>query len=78
MIKTPNRDPHVETARGVPLMRRARAGSMAKRQGGAPRADIVLSDVDGTTCAPPFTAFVREVGLARALKTAPTPGSTWP
>lgn len=28
---------------------------------GRPRADIVLGDRDGTTCAPEFTAFVREV-----------------
>ena len=27
---------------------------------GAPRADIVLGDRDGTSCAPEFTAFVRE------------------
>jgi N-formylglutamate amidohydrolase len=26
-----------------------------------PRADIVLGDRDGTTCAPEFTAFVRDV-----------------
>ncbi len=28
---------------------------------GKPRADIVLGDRDGTTCAPEFTAFVRDV-----------------
>ena len=28
---------------------------------GEPRADIVLGDRDGTTCAPAFTAFVRDV-----------------
>jgi N-formylglutamate amidohydrolase len=28
---------------------------------GRPRADIVLGDRDGTTCAPEFTAFVRDV-----------------
>lgn len=28
---------------------------------GQPRADIVLGDRDGTTCAPEFTAFVRDV-----------------
>lgn len=28
---------------------------------GQPRADVVLGDRDGTTCAPEFTAFVREV-----------------
>ncbi len=28
---------------------------------GQPRADIVLGDRDGTTCAPAFTAFVRDV-----------------
>jgi N-formylglutamate amidohydrolase len=34
---------------------------MAEGGGGVPRADIVLGDRDGTTCAPAFTAFVREV-----------------
>jgi N-formylglutamate amidohydrolase len=36
-------------------------GAMAEGGGGVPRADIVLGDRDGTTCAPAFTAFVREV-----------------
>jgi hypothetical protein len=64
MIKTPNRKPHVETARAVPLMWRARAGAMSRRHGGAPRADIVPPHFDGATRAPTFTAFVRQAGLA--------------
>ncbi len=32
---------------------------------GEPRADIVLGDRDGTTCAPEFTSFVREHLMAR-------------
>jgi len=40
-------------------------GAMAEGGAGLPRADIVLGDRDGTTCAPEFTAFVREVLLAQ-------------
>lgn len=35
-------------------------GAMAEGEAGVPRADIVLGDRDGTTCAPEFTAFVRD------------------
>ena len=43
------------------------AVSGAKGEGGAgqPRADMVLGDRDGTTCAPAFTAFVRDTLSAR-------------
>jgi hypothetical protein len=78
MIKTPNRDSHGVTARGVPLRRRTLGGAMAERGGGVPRADIVLPGHDGTTCAPAFTAFVRGVGLACTLKTAPVTVNTSP
>ena len=36
------------------------SGVMGEGGAGIPRADIVLGDRDGTTCAPEFTAFVRE------------------
>jgi len=36
------------------------AGVMGEGGAGKPRADIVLGDRDGTTCAPEFTTFVRE------------------
>ena len=38
-------------------------GAMGEQEckAGVPRADIVLGDRDGTTCAPEFTAFVRAV-----------------
>jgi N-formylglutamate amidohydrolase len=35
-----------------------------------PRADIVLGDRDGTTCAPEFTAFVREVLAGQGYEVA--------
>jgi N-formylglutamate amidohydrolase len=35
------------------------SGAMAEGGAGVARADIVLGDRDGTTCAPEFTAFVR-------------------
>lgn len=37
------------------------SGKMAEGGAGVARADIVLGDRDGTSCAPEFTAFVREV-----------------
>ena len=37
------------------------SGLMGEGPTGQPRADMVLGDRDGTTCAPAFTAFVREV-----------------
>ncbi len=37
------------------------AGVQGEGGSGSQRADIVLGDRDGTTCAPAFTAFVREV-----------------
>jgi N-formylglutamate amidohydrolase len=37
------------------------SGAMGQGGPGLPRADIVLGDRDGTTCAPAFTAFVRDV-----------------
>jgi N-formylglutamate amidohydrolase len=37
------------------------SGAMGQGGAGVPRADIVLGDRDGTTCAPEFTAFVRDV-----------------
>ena len=36
------------------------SGQMAEGGAGIPRADFVLGDRDGTTCAPAFTAFVRD------------------
>jgi N-formylglutamate amidohydrolase len=36
-------------------------GAMGEGGAGLTRADIVLGDRDGTTCAPEFTAFVREL-----------------
>ena len=36
------------------------SGAMAEGGAGVARADIVLGDRDGTTCAPEFTAFVRD------------------
>ncbi|MFO1217628.1 MAG: N-formylglutamate amidohydrolase [Burkholderiaceae bacterium] len=36
------------------------SGAMGEGGAGRARADIVLGDRDGTTCAPAFTAFVRE------------------
>ena len=46
------------------------SGSMGEGGAGIARADIVLGDRDGTTCAPEFTAFVREVlsGLGYSVK----------
>ena len=41
------------------------SGSMGEGGAGLPRADIVLGDRDGTTCAPEFTAFVHEALSAR-------------
>lgn len=37
------------------------SGLMGEGPTGTPRADIVLGDRDGTTCAPEFTAFVRDL-----------------
>ncbi len=50
------------------------SGSVSANSGeggaGVPRADFVLGDRDGTTCAPAFTAFVRDflVGLGYEVK----------
>ena len=41
------------------------SGAMGEGGAGQPRADMVLGDRDGTTCAPAFTAFVREVLVAQ-------------
>jgi N-formylglutamate amidohydrolase len=41
------------------------SGVMGEGGAGVPRADMVLGDRDGTTCAPEFTAFVREVLVDR-------------
>lgn len=41
------------------------SGAMGEGGAGVPRADIVLGDRDGTTCAPEFTAFVRDVLVAQ-------------
>lgn len=41
------------------------SGAMGEGGPGQPRADMVLGDRDGTTCAPAFTAFVRELLAAR-------------
>mgnify|MGYP000882107866 CR=1 FL=1 len=41
------------------------SGAMGEGGPGQPRADVVLGDRDGTTCAPAFTAFVREELTAR-------------
>jgi len=41
------------------------SGSMGEGGAGQPRADVVLGDRDGTTCAPEFTAFVRDQLLAK-------------
>jgi N-formylglutamate deformylase len=37
------------------------SGAMSEGGAGQPRADIVLGDRDGSSCAPAFTAFVRQV-----------------
>ena len=39
------------------------SGLMGEGGAGIPRADIVLGDRDGSTCAPAFTAFVRDMLL---------------
>ncbi len=46
------------------------SGAMDAGGPGQPRADFVLGDRDGTTCAPEFTAFVREhlLGLGYSVK----------
>ncbi|MDH4390723.1 MAG: N-formylglutamate amidohydrolase [Aquabacterium sp.] len=41
------------------------SGAMGEGGAGQPRADMVLGDRDGTTCAPAFTAFVRDQLSAR-------------
>jgi N-formylglutamate amidohydrolase len=41
------------------------SGAMGEGGAGRPRADMVLGDRDGTTCAPAFTAFVRAALQAR-------------
>lgn len=41
------------------------SGAMGEGGPGQPRADMVLGDRDGTTCAPAFTAFVRDALTAR-------------
>ena len=40
------------------------SGVMGEGGAGSTRADVVLGDRDGTTCAPAFTAFVRDVLVA--------------
>ena len=46
------------------------SSTMAEGGAGIPRADFVLGDRDGTTCAPEFTAFVRDflIGLGYEVK----------
>ena len=46
------------------------AGAMGEGGAGAKRADFVLGDRDGTTCAPEFTGFVRDtlIGLGYDVK----------
>lgn len=44
------------------------SGAMAEGGAGIARADIVLGDRDGTTCAPAFTRFVREFLGARGYQ----------
>jgi N-formylglutamate deformylase len=46
------------------------SGKMGEGGAGIPRADIVLGDRDGTSCAPAFTSFVREflAGQGYAVK----------
>jgi N-formylglutamate amidohydrolase len=46
------------------------AGSMGEGGAGNTRADIVLGDRDGSTCAPEFTAFVRDNLAARGYRVA--------
>ncbi|MEK8049985.1 N-formylglutamate amidohydrolase [Ideonella sp. DXS22W] len=46
------------------------AGAMGEGPAGTPRADIVLGDRDGTTCAPALTALVREQLAARGYRVA--------
>ena len=46
------------------------SGTMGEGGAGRPRADMVLGDRDGTTCAPAFTAFVREVLTAQGYDVA--------
>ena len=44
------------------------SGVMGEGGAGIPRADMVLGDRDGTSCAPAFTAFVREVLTAQGYE----------
>lgn len=46
------------------------SGTMGEGGAGQPRADMVLGDRDGTTCAPAFTAFVHAHLAARGYKVA--------
>jgi N-formylglutamate amidohydrolase len=46
------------------------SGLMGEGGAGVPRADMVLGDRDGTTCAPEFTAFVREVLAGQGYEVA--------
>ncbi len=45
-------------------------GSMGEGGAGQPRADMVLGDRDGTTCAPAFTTFVRDALTAMGYNVA--------
>jgi N-formylglutamate deformylase len=45
-------------------------GAMGEGGAGQPRADMVLGDRDGTTCAPEFTAFVRDHLAAQGYQVA--------
>ena len=58
--------PHVWVPSGKALLWR----TLDDGRAGVQRADFVLGDRDGTTCAPEFTAFVRDtlVGLGYAVK----------
>jgi N-formylglutamate deformylase len=44
------------------------SGVMGEGGAGIPRADMVLGDRDGTSCAPAFTAFVRELLTAQGYE----------
>lgn len=46
------------------------AGTMGEGPAGTPRADIVLGDRDGTTCAPALTALVHDTLAARGYRVA--------
>ena len=53
------------------------SGTMGEGGAGRPRADMVLGDRDGTTCAPEFTAFVHEVLTGQGYQVAVNDPFKW-